>query len=182
MLYRLDRVHRHRQQVFLPLLQVCLLLLLLSPRLQAVVSKMLVPLHKFHHQNLSPPPRSLVLIRSFPTTLPPFSLVLRKPSALAPVVPQSQQNWSPKSFPNQYFELSELLPESLDEPISDTTSFAIEGSTIVPVSKSARPNPICAYMALILRTAKRFVARPKLTIYKIGASCVQICTIFTRLY
>jgi hypothetical protein len=47
----------------------------LSPRLQAVVSKMLVPLYKFHHQNLSPPPRSLVLIRSFPTTLPPFSLV-----------------------------------------------------------------------------------------------------------
>ena len=46
-----------------------------------------------------PPPRSLVLIRSFPTTLPPFSLVPRKPSALAPVVPQSQQNWSPKSFP-----------------------------------------------------------------------------------
>ena len=88
MLYRLDRVHRHRQQVFLPLLQVCLLLLLLSPRLQAVVSKMLVPLHKFHHQNLSPSPRSLVLIRSFPTTLPPFSLV-----------PKGLQPW-PRSCPN----------------------------------------------------------------------------------
>ncbi len=110
MLYRLDWVHRHRQQVFLPWLQVCLLLLLLSPRLQAVVSKMLVLLHKFHHQNLSPPPRSLALIRSFPTTLPPFSLVPRKPSALAPVVPQSQQNRSPKSFPTNILNYPSFSP------------------------------------------------------------------------
>ena len=123
MLYRLDRVHRHRQQVFLPLLQVCLLLLLLSPRLQAVVSKILVPLHKFHHQNLSPPSRSLVLMAQ-----PPYPRSAKYPSKIGLQNP----------FP-PIFELSELLPESLDEPISDTTSFAIEGSTIVPVSKSARP-------------------------------------------
>jgi hypothetical protein len=35
---------------------------------------------------------------------------------------------------DKFIELTELLPENLDEPLSDTTSFAIEGSTIVPVS------------------------------------------------
>ena len=93
-----------------------------------------------------------------------------------------------KILSHQYFELSELLPENLDEPISDTTSFAIEGSTIIPVSKSARPKKqnldilswvecfnsyvsviatfqphrardLLAYMALIIRTAKRFGGR-----------------------
>jgi hypothetical protein len=29
---------------------------------------------------------------------------------------------------DKFIELTELLPENLDEPLSDTTSFAIEGS------------------------------------------------------
>ena len=43
-----------------------------------------------------------------------------------------------KILANKYVELADLLPENLDDPLSDTTSFTIEGSTIVPVSKSAR--------------------------------------------
>ena len=89
---------------------------------------------------------------------------------------------------DKFIELTELLPENLDEPLSDTTSFAIEGSTIVPVSRSSRErksnmdillwvecfnsyvsvivtfqphraHDLLAYMALIIRTAKSFGSR-----------------------
>ena len=81
--------------------------------------------------------------------------------------------------------MDELLPERLDDPVLDTTSFKIEGSTIVPVAKPSRgknspldildwvecfnsytsiiatfhphrARDLLAYMALIIRTAKRF--------------------------
>ena len=88
---------------------------------------------------------------------------------------------------DKFIELTELLPENLDEPLSDTTSFAIEGSTIFPVSRSSHERKSnldilswvecfnsymsvivtfrlhqarnrLAYMAII-RTAKRFGGR-----------------------
>ena len=34
--------------------------------------------------------------------------------------------------------MDELLPERLDDPVLDTTSFQIEGSTIVPVAEPSQ--------------------------------------------
>ena len=84
----------------------------------------------------------------------------------------------------QFVEMVELIPENLEEPNSQSTTFAIEGTTIVPKSIPrknkdvpdiltwvecfnsytavlttffpTRSRDLLAYMALIIRTAKRF--------------------------
>jgi len=90
-----------------------------------------------------------------------------------------------KILSSKFVDLAELLPENLDDPLSDTTSFTIENSTIVPLHRSSRERKtdldilswvecfnsyisviatyrphrardLLAYMALIIRTAKRF--------------------------
>ena len=90
-----------------------------------------------------------------------------------------------KILSHKFVEMDELLPERLDDRVLDTTSFKIEGSTIVPVAKPSRvknspldildwvecfnsytsiiatfhphrARDLLAYMALIIRTAKRF--------------------------
>ena len=90
-----------------------------------------------------------------------------------------------KILSSKFVDLSELLPENLDEPLSDTTSFTIENSTIMSVSRSSRERKtdldilswvecfnsyisviptyrphragdLLAYMALIIRTPTRF--------------------------
>ena len=75
----------------------------------------------------------------FPNHPTPVQLGPKKAFNLGPGRARIPAKLVPKILSHQYFELSELLPENLGEPISDTTSVAIEGSTIVPVSKSARP-------------------------------------------
>ena len=90
---------------------------------------------------------------------------------------------------HKYIELSELSPKNLEEPHTEVMSFAIEGSAIVPCSKAIprkkqdamdiltwveafnsyaavlnsyfphRARDLSAYMALIIRTAKRFGGR-----------------------
>ena len=88
---------------------------------------------------------------------------------------------------HQFIELSELIPENLEDPQAETTTFSIEGSTIVPkvISRKkrevsdiltwvecfnsytavmstffpTRARDLLTYMALIIRTAKRFGGR-----------------------
>ena len=90
---------------------------------------------------------------------------------------------------HKYIELSELSPKNLEEPHTEVMSFAIEGSAIVICSKANprkkqdamdiltwveafnsyaavlnsyfphRARDLSAYMALIIRTAKRFGGR-----------------------
>ena len=85
---------------------------------------------------------------------------------------------------HKFIELSELIPENLDDPQAEMTTFSIESSTIVPkvISRKkqevsdiltrvkcfnsytavmstffpTRARDLLAYMALIIRTAKRF--------------------------
>lgn len=88
---------------------------------------------------------------------------------------------------HKFIELSELIPENLEDPQAETTTFSIEGSTIVPkvITRKkqevsdiltwvecfnsytavistffpSRARDLLAYMALIIRTAKRFGGR-----------------------
>ena len=87
---------------------------------------------------------------------------------------------------NKFIELSELLPENLESPSCESSSFTIEGGAIVPITKvsskrkqeitdiltwvecftsyvtvistsfSSRSRDLLSYMALIIRMAKRY--------------------------
>ena len=117
---------------------------------------------------------------SFPQTQP-----LLSDSNLTTDNPQSSFSLVSKILSHKFVEMDELLPERFDDPVLDTTSFKIDGSTIVPETKPSRiknspldildwvecfnsytsiiatfhphrARNLLAYMALIIRTAKRF--------------------------
>ena len=124
------------------------------------------------------------LASSFPA--PNVGLGLEKAFSLGPGRSPIPPKLVAKILSYKFVDLTELLPENLDDPLSDTTSFTIENSTIVPVSRSSarehnsaldilswvecfnsyisviathrpdRARDLLAYMALIIRTAKRF--------------------------
>ena len=124
------------------------------------------------------------LASSFPA--PNVGLGLEKAFSLGPGRSPIPPKLVAKIFSYKFVDLTELLPENLDDPLSDTTSFTIENSTIVPVSRSSarerksdldilpwvecfnsyisfiathrphRARDLLAYLALIIRTTKRF--------------------------
>ena len=124
-----------------------------------------------------------ILHATNPSTGPVPNLVLKVPSAWAPGRVPVPPRLVPKILCHKFVEMDELLPERLDDPVLDTTSLKIDGSTIVPVAKPSqvknspldildwvecfksytsiiatfhphRARDLLAYMALIIRTAK----------------------------
>ena len=135
------------------------------------------PPNELHTINVSP------LASSLPA--PNIALGPEKAFSLGPGRAPIPPKLVTKILSSKFVGLSELLPENLDDPLSDTTSFTIENSTIVPVSRPSRERKtdldilswvecfnsyisviatyrphrardLLAYMALIIRTAKRF--------------------------
>ena len=132
------------------------------------------PPNELHTINVSPVASSL--------PAPNIALGPEKAFSLGPGRAPIPPKLVTKILSSKFVDLSELLPENLDDPLSDTTSFTIDNSTIVPVSRSSRERKtdldilswvecfnsyisviatyrardLLAYMALIIRTAKSF--------------------------
>ena len=126
------------------------------------------------HEHVDPPNPSVAVYKSSPESA--FVLGPGRSPIPAKLVK--------KIVSHEYIELSELIPENLEDPQSDTPSFTIEGASIVQKAQSGRKRDISdiltwvecfnsftavltsffpfrsrdllAYMALIIRTSKRF--------------------------
>ena len=88
------------------------------------------PLNELHTINVSP------LVSSRPA--PNIALGPEKAFSLGPGRAPIPPKLVTKILSSKFVDLSELLPENLDDPLSNTTSSTIENSTIVPVSRSSR--------------------------------------------
>ena len=69
-----------------------------------------------------------------PSTGPVSNLCPESAFGLGPGRAPAPPKLVSKILSHKFVEMDELLPERLDDPVLDTTSFKIEGSTIVPVT------------------------------------------------